>query len=970
MTNNIEYLRKLIRTLQAENNYLKKTLIDADIPFNTSNNDNDSTTEEYSTDQADRINELFVTRDVAIKFYSYFWGREDVYARRSKNGSYFPQCYDRWKDNCPINKKEIKFCKECPKKNHIPLKPETIIKHLTSEKEDGTEVIGIYPLLKDNTCRFVVFDFDNHTNSDKDLAKDNNWIEEINTLRNICLENNLDPLVERSRSGNGGHLWLFFDKPINAKTAKEFASLLLEKGMQTNNIKNFKYFDRIFPNQETTEYLGNLIVLPLQGFALKNGNSAFVDENMNAYEDQFDKLFNTTKLTKNEIENLIIKWKEDLHNNKGALISYDALSNRPKPWNRQSKLDKDAVLGTMHIILSDGIYIDTLNLLPSIQNQIRSICAFDNPEYYKNIKLRKSNYQNDSVIYLGKDINDYIKLPRGLKDLLIQRLNEANIKYEIEDKRSIGSPINVEFKGDLLLRQNLAAENMLAYEDGILNAATAFGKTVLSAYLISKRKISTLILLKDSTLINQWIDELNKFLDINELFPSYKTKSGKTKQRKSLIGVLQGNTNTLTGIVDIAMVPTLVNRDNISDILDNYGMVIMDECQSAASNSSIFVMDKVKAKYIYGVSATIKRSDNLDKIINMLLGPVRHRYTAKEKANDFGIEHYFIPRFTRVVNYEINQNDITKQFKLLFSNKVRNEQIINDVFSSYNNSRNILVIIKFKEHTKLLYDELNKQLENVYLIYGDNSEKENNNIIEIINKLDDSGNFVIVATGQKVGVGFNMPRLNTLFLTAPVSDPSRFEQYLGRIDRIYKNKKEVLVYDYVDSHIPIFNNMYNKRLKVYKKCAYSLFDENTTKQEVNKIYSYNNYQEVFERDLIEAKSRIIISSSSIDLDKYERIIELLKPKQEQGITITIVTNNPDNIFNNNPDYTFHILNKYRNLGINTLIKDDYLENYCVIDEDILWHGSIEFLGKDDIYTSSIRIGDSQAIQELLELTFK
>lgn len=257
---------------------------------------------------------------------------------------------------------------------------------------------------------------------------------------------------------------------------------MLEKGLTSHNIKNFKYFDRIFPNQNTSDYLGNLIALPLQGDALKNGNSAFVDENMNAYEDQFSKLFSIKKLTKEDLDNLMIKWNEEINIEKGKLLPYNNIEDRPKPWNRRSKLDKNSVLGKLHIVLSDGIYVDTINVLPSFLNSLRAMCAFDNHEYYKNIRLNKSNYYNYSVIYLGKDINNYIKMPRGLKDKLFEELDKAEIDYEIEDLRSIGNPINVEFNGDLLLRQDLAAENMLKNEDGILNAATAFGKTVLSAY--------------------------------------------------------------------------------------------------------------------------------------------------------------------------------------------------------------------------------------------------------------------------------------------------------------------------------------------------------------------------------------------------------------------------------------------------------------------------------------------------------
>ena len=263
-------------------------------------------------------------------------------------------------------------------------------------------------------------------------------------------------------------------------------------------------------------------------------------------------------------------------------------------------------------------------------------------------------------------------MPRGLKDRLLEEINKANIDYDIEDHREKGRPIRVDFKGDLRAKQDLAAENMFSKENGILNAATGFGKTVIASNLISRHKVSTLIILQKTSLIEQWEKELNDFLNIREKLPEYETKSGKKKKRDSSIGILQGNKDTMSGIIDIAMVGSLYRKGKFHDLINNYGMIIVDECQHSASNTFVEVLKKVNAKFVYGLSANLKRSDDLDKITTMMIGPVLHRYTAMERAMDNGIAHYIVPRFTRTVDFEQDRKDINKAYNLVCYHSDRN----------------------------------------------------------------------------------------------------------------------------------------------------------------------------------------------------------------------------------------------------------------------------------------------------------
>ena len=972
---NLDTLRELVRKLQIENKKLKEKLIKASIPFSEENlfEEKIDDSQEYDLDQGGRINKVFITDDLANYFFYMFWGRTDVYAKRGKNGGYFPQCDNRWNDSlCPKQRGEKIICDECKNVKWSKLSVKTIVNHLIGYKEDGSDVIGVYPLLSNGTCKFIVFDFDNHEkgSSVNDYANDDEeWRKEVDALRIICDKNNIKCLVERSRSGKGAHLWIFFKDSISASLARKFGFMLLDMGQSLVNMKTFKYYDRMYPCQDASNSLGNLIALPLQGQALKNGNSAFVDENWNAYPNQWDVLFNqTSKLSLEDINNYIQKWEVELYEHNG-IITKEA-STRPKPWKKKQEFNKNDVVGKLHIVLGDGVYVDVLNLMPRIQNQIRSLAAFDNPIFYKNKRLGYSNYYNLSSIYMGKDVDGYVCLPRGLKEELIKKCNETKIEYDVDDQREKGRPIRVLFKGKLDDDQQDAANALLEHDYGILSATTSFGKTVISAYLIGERKVNTLILLQRKDLLDQWINELNKFLIIDEQPPTYKTKSGREKKRDSVIGCLTGNKNSLTGIIDVAMIGSIYSKGNFNEFFNSYGMVIMDECHHCGSDTSIKVMQKVNARYVYGVSATIKRSDNLERIIHMLLGPIRLTYSAKQRAEKTGIKHYVYPRFTRVTSFESFDNDINGAYSLVCNNKIRNDMIIEDVKNAVKNNRTPVILTRYKEHAKTLYENLLNSADCVYLIYGDNTDKENRNIIRKLNEVPKDKSLILVATGQKVGEGFNLPRLDTLMLAAPVSTQSSLlQQYVGRIDRIYEGKEDVLVYDYVDSHIKQFNNMYAKRLKAYKKLAYSVVSNTVLeKQTANAIYDSGNYIDIFERDLVEAEKRIVISSPYISQDRIDRFLYITKSRTDNGCKITVVTTNPEQSLFSNEVACYEMIKQMIDAGIQVVTKENVDECFAIIDEDLVWHGGVNLLGKEDAWDNLMRIKSYAVAEELQEIS--
>ena len=971
---NLDSLRKIVRELQDENKKLKEQLKKANIAFPEENifEEKIEDSAEYDPDQGERIISQYITEDMAKYYFSMFWGRTDVYAKRGRNGGYFPQCDNRWNDRlCPKQRGEKISCEDCENTQWTKLTPKKIIDHLVGYKEDGSDVIGVYPLLSDGTCRFIVFDFDNHEKGAEttDFANaDEEWHKEVDALRMICEKNGIIPLVERSRSGRGAHVWIFFKRPISVSLARNFGFLLLDKGQASINMKSFRHYDRMYPCQDVADSIGNLIALPLQGKALKKGNSAFVDKNWNAYPDQWDILLNhTEKLSLEDIESHMVKWREEIAETTGIAIAN--IADRPKPWKKRQSFHKADVVGKLHIVLGDGVYVDTLNLMPQIQNQIRSLAAFDNPVFYKNKRLGYSNYYNFSAIYMGKDIDGYICIPRGLRDTLICNCEEAGIAYDITDQREKGRPIRVNFNGDLRTGQDLAADRMLQYDHGVLSATTAFGKTVVCSYLISQRKVNTLILLQSKDLLEQWVEELHKFLNINEEPPVYKTKTGREKKRDSVIGVLTGNKNTLTGIIDVAMVGSMYSKGNFNEFINTYGMVIMDECHHCGSNTSVEVMQKVNARYVYGVSATPKRGDNLEKIIHMLLGPVRHSYTAKERAKEQGIGHFVYPRFTRVIDTCETRNDIYGAYNLISGNQVRNEMIIADTKESVAAGRTPVILTRFKEQAKYLYENLSGSADYVFILYGDNSDKENFEVRRKLREVSKDKSIVLVATGQKIGEGFDFPRLDTLMLAAPVSFGGRLEQYVGRLHRDYEGKKDVMVYDYIDSHIKVFENMYLKRLRTYRRLGYSVItDTILEKQTANAIYDSGNYADVFEQDMVESEKRIIISSPMLEQDKIDRFLYIIKPRQETGCKVTVITTNPEVCYFSSAEYNYSMIKQMQEAGIHVITKDEIDEHFALIDDELVWHGGMNLLGKEDAWDNLMRIKSAQVAEELLELS--
>lgn len=971
-------LEKKIQCLEKENQYLKHLLEDAGIPYSAKNTD--SCSKEYDPDQGARILPRNVTETDARMFFGMFWGRTDVYSRRTVKKStgevnFFTQCSNFWKNGCPrISGSKIK-CRDCQKQSYKELKKEQIISHLRGDSEDAADVIGIFPLLPDDTCRFIVFDFDNH---EKDAEKndfanaDDLWKEEFDSLRKICDINGIDALAERSRSGRGAHLWIFFQKPVEAGIARKFGNTLLMKGAESVNLKSFRFYDRMLPMQDHLPQggVGNLIALPLQGQALKKGNSAFIDEYWNAYPDQWKALLERKKISQEFIEDKINEWTVENPNAAGCIDIFD--SGSEKPWDKTKYFQKEDVNGTLHMALSNGIYVDTMNLQPRIQNQIRRMAAFSNPVFYKNQAMGLSNFENHRYIYLGSDEGGYIKIPRGLLENITGECEKAGIEYEIEDRQCKGRHVHAEFIGKLKEPQVPAVEKLLQHDNGILHAATAFGKTAVCCKVIAAKQVSTLILLQSSALLDQWKESLEKFLSIDEELPDYETPSGRKRRRKSIVGKLHGAHDSTTGIIDIAMAGSICKHGKYHKRLREYGLILVDECHHAASDTIVDILQEADAKYVYGVTVTPLRGDGLEKINYMLLGPVRYQYTSKDRAKEQGIGHFVYPRFTRAVAPRFLQDSMhpNEAYEIIRNNEDRDGLIIRDVKQCVDDGRTPVVISRYVEHSQRLYQRLVNYADKVFLLSGRNSKKEHREILSRMDQVKPEESMILVATGKLIGEGFDYPRLDTLVMATPVAWKGVVEQYAGRLNRDYDGKKSVIIYDYVDSHISMFDRMYHKRLKAYKQIGYDILSGNgAQKQTANAIYDINNYKETYQNDLLAAGKEIIISSPAISVKKVFDIIDLLRERQEAGVKIFIVTWKPDSYGYGDSAYWQDLHEQIRRAGFEMNLVEDYCEHYCVIDHEVVWYGSMNFLGKEDAEDNLMRVEDAKIADELLEITF-
>lgn len=578
--------------------------------------------------------------------------------------------------------------------------------------------------------------------------------------------------------------------------------------------------------------------------------------------------------------------------------------------------------------------------------------------------MRLPIYDKPRIICIADIYNDYIALPRGCEEMLLDLFESANIKINITDKTNLGTAIPVEFNGALREEQQPAANTLLEHNIGVLSATTAFGKTVIASYLIGVRKTNTLVLVHTQSLMTQWQKSLEQFLRIIVTPPEMPKGRGKRKIW-SPIGVLGAGKNTLNGIVDVAVMQSLVSEDEVKELVRNYGMIIVDECHHVSAVNFEKILKYANAKYVYGLTATPTRQDGHHPIIFMQCGPIRYKVDAKSQADKRNFEHYLMPRFTPY-RQESKDKTITEIYKDLAENELRNNYIVNDVIKAVKNGRTPIVLTERREHVLKLKEILSGYCNNIITLFGTSSQKERRETLEKLQAIPDPESLIIIATGRYVGEGFDYPRLDTLFLALPIAWKGKVAQYAGRLHRNYPGKSEVQIYDYVDVHIPVLEKMHQKRLKGYSSIGYKIKIDSEHSTTPDLIYDGKSFYSVYCQDIKSSHSKVLIVCLFMRKSRITQILKTLSQAIQNGLNVNIVTRPPNDFKNSEQESVKENTEILQSLGINVIYKSNFHQKFTVIDNQIVWYGSVNFLSFDTHEESIMRFVSFDIADELTD----
>lgn len=661
-------------------------------------------------------------------------------------------------------------------------------------------------MLQDECCHFLAVDFDRQK-----------WGQDAGAFLQTCRALELPAALERSRSGNGAHIWLFFEEAIPARLARDLGSYLLTETMERRPDIGLGSYDRFFPNQDTLPKggFGNLIALPLQKQARLRGNSVFLDDQLRPHEDQWAFLGSLQRISRTRAQAIV---RDAEH--RGKIIGVRAVLTMEEdgdaPWTappsrrRKGPPITGPLPETVDLVLGDQIYIAKEGLAPGLRNRLLRLAAFQNPEFYRAQAMRLSTYDKPRIIDCAEDHPQHIALPRGCLADVEALLDGLKIKPVLRDERFGGTPIVASFKGELRPEQQLAANALLAHDTGVLSATTAFGKTVLAAWLIARRGVNTLVLVHRQQLLEQWVERLSAFLDLPE----------------GSIGRIGGGRKKPTGAIDVAIMQGLVRKGVVNDLVANYGQLVVDECHHLSARSFELVARRAKAKYVVGLSATVTRKDGHHPIIYMQCGPLRHCVNAKQQAAARPFSHTVIVRPTNFHAPDFPNADQRIEFHRLYealaADSARNQMICDDVLNAVREGRSPLLLTERVEHLQRLAQHLSGRIPCLTVLQGGMGKKKLHRAATQMAAGPANPQLVLLSTGKYIGEGFDDSRLDTLFLALPVSWRGTIAQYVGRLHRLHEGKHEVRVYDYADLNVPMLAKMFDRRCQGYEAVGYTI----------------------------------------------------------------------------------------------------------------------------------------------------
>jgi len=705
-------------------------------------------------------------------FKSLFKGREDVFAirwQRDGKSGYMPAYILNW-DEFKMYQAKGGMLKDFKNKEYAPLTDQRVINHLS-----GKEVIGMYPLLHNNTSWFIAADFDQST------SKAIHWLDECRTFIKECEKHQLPVYLERSRSGDGGHVWIFFEEPYPAfKSRRLFAHLLNTSGVVSGKDKSSN-FDRLFPNQDehSGKGLGNLIALPLQNKALQNGNTCFIDpQNSEPFADQWAFLRAVQKVKIKELDAL-----------------YGSIINK-QPIAVNNPITPNAPNGELHILLDNQIVLPRLGLNPLLVTYLRDNLNFINTDYLIRKRIGKNTHNTQVYFKTVEEKEDSIVIPRGSIGSLLRYCHKQNITYQLEDKRTKLEPVKFNSSISLFDYQQKVLDVTDKKDFGVIVAPPGSGKTVMGLEIVARKNQPALIIVHRRQLFNQWMDRVQSFLGI----PKFR------------IGSIEGGKCDIGEEVTLAMIqslqtPNLAEKDKL---YHSFGTIIIDECHHIPAKTFREVIEHFHSFYLYGFTATPTRKNRDEKLIFIHIGDIIHEVIIPVSASQRQQLSVTIQNTDLFAPFNAATDKVETLVNILIYDTARNEMIVNDVKREVKAGRKILVLTERKAHVDLLYQYLKGICETITLT-GEDSEQNKNAKLQLI----EEGDFqVLIATGQLIGEGTDIGVLNCLFLAYPFSFEGKLVQYIGRVQR---SPVAPVIYDYRDYRIDYFNNLFSHRNKHYRK---------------------------------------------------------------------------------------------------------------------------------------------------------
>lgn len=898
------------------------------------------------------VTHLSSTREKIGLFRSLFRGREDAYATaflmNNTRIGYSPVCANLWKQGLCRKGKVKRACDGCPNRKLVPLDDKALIRHFRGKDARFRDVAGLYPMTEKSGCFLLVADFD-----------DEGWQEAASAYRTSCMSMGLSCSVERSRSGAGAHVWIFFEEELPAAKARQLGTLILDDARRRCSHIGFASYDRLFPTQDTLskDGLGNLIALPLQGAAVVQGNSVFVDESFCPYPDQWAYLSCVKQASAEDVEQLLQKQTESSRLPSSGSISCGL------PLSGESLSGKE-----IEVHLKGMVEISRACLPQPVVADLERMAALANPEFFIKQRMHERIWNTPRFLWFGAEDGKTVSLPRGCLAEAIGYLKLQGARPVLVDGRQKGRALHVRFSGELRPGQDEAFAALKEHEDGMLVAPTAFGKTVIAARLIAERGVSTLVLVPASPLLEQWKASLDAFLEIMDTPDVLLTPTGrKRKHQPDTVGLIGGGRLLPSGLVDIALMQSLTEKGEVKgdrqirSLVRNYGMIVVDEAQHVPASSLIEVLKQSNPTYLYGLTATPKRQDHLDAAISLFIGPIRYTASVKEQMAGQGMTRTLVPCFTGVRPPEkIAPADWQGILKHLSAHEGRNAMIVQDVCKAVEAGRCPLVLTRLVDHAERLSDALSRRLEpegvRTFLLVGKDDAKTRRQKLSELSELPQDERFCIVATASYIGEGFDEPRLDTLFLAAPISWGGLLTQDVGRIHRTHEGKHEVEVHDYVDEAIPLCCKQWKSRLKTYAKLGYALAESDDGRAAGHIIQAADS-RKLLAEDIRSARSSLFLSAGWLQKKACESALPLLEDAIGRGVKVTVKVPSPQGDGD-------EILGQFRRLGIKVKCSAEKPVQALVCDGSLVWFGGISPLAYPERDDCSIRLINAELAAEL------